>query len=170
METVKKTIPSFCIDHTRLTKGVYLSRVDLAGKDEAEILTFDIRVKTPYKEPAMTPEVAHTLEHLCATWLRNHNDEDVRNRIVYFGPMGCLTGFYLIIQEQIDNKRKVKPFVKEMIDRIVANYDNGDTTIPGCSEIECGNYKLNNLKAAIETIREFSAYYDDWKEEYPEMK
>ena len=83
-------ITSFSVDHTKLTKGVYVSRID------GELTTFDIRMTTPNLEPALDPRGAHTIEHIGATLLRNGENKD---KIIYFGPMGCMTGFYLITKE-----------------------------------------------------------------------
>ena len=160
----KKTIPSFTIDHTRLRRGVYVSRKDYVANEV--LMTYDIRVKTPYsnspEETPMTPEMSHTIEHLGATWLRNN--PEIADKVIYFGPMGCLTGFYLIMKGTED--MVAKELVREMVVSIVANYDNGDKEIPGCSMIECGNYKLNDLDGAISLLREFAACYDEWDEEY----
>ena len=86
-------IASFTIDHTRLQRGVYVSRKDKVGDNV--VTTFDIRMKVPNQEPVLTNEAIHTIEHLAATFLRNHNDW--KEKIVYWGPMGCLTGNYLIV-------------------------------------------------------------------------
>ena len=95
-----KLIPSFTVDHTRLKPGVYVSRIDTAGGEQ--ITTYDIRMKKPNVEPCLNLPAAHTLEHIVATYLRN--DEEWKDRIIYWGPMGCLTGFYLILKNDRPSK------------------------------------------------------------------
>ncbi|MDE6263037.1 MAG: S-ribosylhomocysteine lyase, partial [Muribaculaceae bacterium] len=93
-----KKIPSFTIDHTRLQPGIYVSRTDRTPSGDA-ITTFDIRMTAPNREPAIDPRALHTIEHLAATFLRN--DPEWASRIVYWGPMGCCTGSYLLIQGEV---------------------------------------------------------------------
>ncbi|MBS7526669.1 S-ribosylhomocysteine lyase [Fusibacter paucivorans] len=133
-----KKIESFEVDHNRLQKGVYVSRRD-QFKDVI-LTTFDIRMKMPNAE-ALENGSIHTLEHLLATYFRN--DETFGKRIVYFGPMGCLTGMYLILEGELTSE-DVLPLLTGGFD-FVAQY-TGD--IPGVSAIECGNYKLHDLAGA----------------------
>ena len=93
-----KTIPSFTINHEKLLRGIYVSRKDSVGTDT--VTTFDIRMKEPNREPALHPGALHTIEHLAATFLRN--DEEWADRIVYWGPMGCLTGNYLLVKGDLE--------------------------------------------------------------------
>lgn len=93
-------IPSFTIDHNRLLRGIYVSRKDKVGGDV--VTTFDIRMKEPNREPALHPGALHTIEHLAATYLRN--DAEWKDRIVYWGPMGCLTGNYLLMRGDLQSR------------------------------------------------------------------
>lgn len=141
-----KKIDSFEVDHDRLKRGVYVSRKYTVG---CEILTsFDIRTKLPNIEPAMEIEVMHTMEHLCATFLRNHNDW--AKKIVYFGPMGCCTGFYMIFHGDLVSK-DVVDVVQEMF-KFISDFDE---KIPGADKIECGNYKSHDLKGAKLEAKKF---------------
>jgi len=142
-----KKIASFEVDHTKLNKGVYVSRVEKLGVES--VTTFDLRMKRPNHE-VLDIKAVHTLEHLVATFVRN--DSDYANRIVYFGPMGCLTGMYLIVHGEISSL-EILPLLKRAFS-FVANYE-GD--IPGVSEVECGTYKLHSLLGAK---AEASAYLE----------
>ena len=127
------------IDHTRLKRGIYVSRQDTVGGET--VTTFDIRMKEPNREPAMSPSAIHTIEHLAATYLRN---EPVwSDKIVYWGPMGCLTGNYLVMKGDL----KSSDILRLMIDtfRFIADYEG---EIPGATERDCGNYLLQNLPMA----------------------
>ena len=132
-------IASFTIDHIRLLTGLYVSRVDDAGG--APVTTFDIRMTRPNAEPVMDTAAVHAIEHLGATWLRN--DPDWKDRVIYFGPMGCRTGFYLLLAGTYDS-REILPLVGGMF-RFIAGYE-GD--IPGASPKDCGNYLDMNLPMA----------------------
>lgn len=142
-----KKIASFEVDHTHLIKGVYVSRVDRLGKET--VTTFDLRMKLPNRE-VLDIKAVHTLEHLVATFVRN--DEEFASRIVYFGPMGCLTGMYLITHGELSSL-DILPLLKRAFE-FVALYE-GD--IPGVSEVECGTYKLHSLP---EAKAEANAYLD----------
>lgn len=130
-------ITSFTIDHMKLLPGLYVSRIDLM--DGFYFTTFDIRVTRPNFEPVMDTSVCHTIEHLAATYFRNYHKEDT----MYFGPMGCRTGFYLIYR----GKRSVEDTKQDVIDcfKFILEFE-GD--IPGASPIECGNYLDMNLNMA----------------------
>lgn len=134
-----KKIPSFTIDHTRLNRGIYVSRKDFVA-DEV-ITTFDVRMKLPNREPALHQGAIHTIEHLAATFLRNH--PVWKNRIVYWGPMGCLTGNYLIVKGDLTS-RDILPLMQETF-LFIANYEG---EIPGATERDCGNYILQDLAMA----------------------
>lgn len=134
-----KKIPSFTVDHLRLKRGVYVSRKDIAGGET--ITTFDVRMKEPNREPALSPSAIHTIEHLAATFLRNH--PVWASRIIYWGPMGCLTGNYLIVKGDLTSA-DILPLVMETFE-FVASY-SGD--VPGASARDCGNYLLMNLPEA----------------------
>lgn len=126
-----KQITSFTIDHMRLLPGVYVSRKDRIGKET--ITTFDIRMTRPNFEPVMLTGEVHAIEHLGATYLRNH--KDYADKTVYFGPMGCRTGFYLLLGGDYTSK-EIIPLLIEMFE-FIRDY-TGD--IPGASAENCGNY------------------------------
>ena len=134
-----KTIASFTIDHIKLLTGLYVSRIDMVGQEA--VTTFDIRMTRPNVEPVMDTAAAHAIEHLGATYLRS--DAEWGSKVVYFGPMGCRTGFYLILAGELTSK-EVYPLVKRMMEFIAA-YE-GD--IPGASAVQCGNYLDLNLPMA----------------------
>ena len=129
-------IASFCVDHTRLLPGMYLSRQDGA---DGEILTWDIRMKRPNKGSYLSPAAAHTLEHLFATYARNSK---YSRGVVYVGPMGCLTGFYLLTRGL--TPAQVLELTVESF-RFMAAFEGA---VPGASEVECGNYRDMDLPAA----------------------
>ena len=134
-----KKIPSFTIDHCRLLRGVYVSRRDKVGGEE--VTTFDIRMKDPNREPALHPGALHTIEHLAATYLRNHPEWS--DRIVYWGPMGCLTGNYLLMRGHLE-PMDILPLMQETF-RFVAEFEG---EIPGAAPIDCGNWLLHDLPMA----------------------
>lgn len=132
-------IASFTIDHLRLEPGIYVSRKDRAG---AEIITtFDLRMTAPNREPVMNTAEMHTIEHLGATFLRNH--PVWKDRVLYFGPMGCRTGFYLLLAGDLTSA-EIAPLITEMF-TFIAGYE-GD--IPGAAPEECGNWLDQNLPMA----------------------
>ena len=132
-------ITSFTIDHLKLVPGLYVSRKDFAG--EQVITTFDIRMTNPNEEPVMNTAEVHTIEHLGATFLRNHRD--YASKTLYFGPMGCRTGFYLLLVGDYKSK-DIVPLMKEMF-AFIADF-NGD--VPGAAAKDCGNYLVMNLPMA----------------------
>ena len=132
-------ITSFQIDHTRLKPGVYVSRRDQFGK--VVLTTFDLRFKEPNKEPVLDQPALHTIEHLAATFLRSHKEWG--QRTVYFGPMGCRTGFYLIVEGDV-NSQAILPLLLEMMDCII----EFEGPIPGASAVECGNWQEQNMNMA----------------------
>lgn len=132
-------IPSFTIDHTRLLRGIYVSRTDAVGNEF--VTTFDIRMKEPNREPALHPGALHTIEHLAATYLRNHPQWS--DHIVYWGPMGCLTGNYLLMRGKLSS-RDILPLMQETF-RFIANYEG---EIPGAAPEDCGNWLLHDLPMA----------------------
>ena len=134
-----KKIPSFTIDHKRLKRGIYVSRKDKVG-DEV-ITTFDIRMKEPNREPAVHPGALHTIEHLAATYLRN--DPEWKDRIIYWGPMGCLTGNYLLLKGDLQSSDIVELMKKTF--RFIADFES---EIPGAQPQDCGNYLLHDLPMA----------------------
>ena len=134
-----KPIASFTINHLTLLPGVYVSRKDAVGNEL--VTTFDLRVTRPNAEPVMNTAEVHTIEHLAATFLRNH--AEFGSRIVYFGPMGCRTGFYLLLAGDYESA-DILPLLRELF-TYIRDY-KGD--IPGASAIECGNYLDMNLPMA----------------------
>lgn len=132
-------IASFTIDHEKMSRGIFVSRKDKVGTDI--VTTFDIRLKEPNREPVLDMPALHTMEHLGATFLRNH--KDWKNRTIYFGPMGCRTGFYIIFIGDL-SAQEVAPIVTEMFEFFIAF--KGD--IPGATPKECGNYSEQNLNMA----------------------
>ena len=132
-------IPSFTIDHERLLRGIYVSRKDAVGGEV--VTTFDIRMKEPNREPALHNGAIHTIEHLAATYMRN--DAEWKDRIVYWGPMGCLTGNYLLLRGDYEPEDIVDLMRRTF--RFIADF-NGE--IPGTAPRDCGNYLLHDLPMA----------------------
>lgn len=132
-------IASFTIDHIRLQPGVYVSRKDTVGAET--ITTFDLRMTSPNEEPVMNTAEVHTMEHLGATFLRNH--PAYGSRIIYFGPMGCRTGFYLLLAGDYTS-RDILPLMVEMYE-FIRDYKG---EVPGASPMDCGNYLDMNLPMA----------------------
>lgn len=139
-------ITSFTIDHLKLLKGVYVSRKDQFGNET--ITTFDIRMTKPNGEPVMNTAEIHTIEHLAATFLRNH--ETFGKKIVYFGPMGCRTGFYLLLSGDYSS-RDILPLLTDMFEFIADFHDD----VPGASAKDCGNYLDMNLPMANYLAKKF---------------
>lgn len=132
-------IASFTIDHTRLLPGVYVSRKDYVN--ESVLTTFDLRLTRPNFEPVMNTAEIHTIEHLAATFLRNH--KTYGDKIVYFGPMGCRTGFYLILAGDYESK-DIVPLMTELF-TFMSEFDD---EVPGACAKDCGNYLDMNLPMA----------------------
>lgn len=139
-------IPSFTIDHNRLLRGIYVSRKDKVGGDT--VTTFDIRMKEPNREPALHPGALHTIEHLAATYLRN--DSEWKDSIVYWGPMGCLTGNYLLMKGDLQPADIVELMKRTF--RFVAEFE-GD--VPGAAPQDCGNWLLHDLPMARWEARKY---------------
>ncbi len=141
-------IASFQVDHTRIRPGIYVSRVDAVGGDC--VTTFDVRMKRPNAEPAVHPNALHTIEHIVATYLRN--DPAWKDRIVYWGPMGCLTGNYLLV--------KGHPTPQEICPLVLAAFRHcrdcaGE--VPGTTAETCGNFRLHDLAMAKWEAAQFVA-------------
>ena len=132
-------IASFTIDHIKLQPGVYVSRKDRIGAET--VTTFDLRITSPNDEPVMNTAEIHAMEHLGATYLRI--DPDWQDRVVYFGPMGCRTGFYLLLAGDLTSE-KILPLVYDCF-KFMAEYEG---EIPGASARDCGNYLDLNLPMA----------------------
>lgn len=139
-------IPSFTIDHERLLRGIYISRKDSVGNET--VTTFDIRMKEPNREPVLHQGAIHTIEHLAATYLRN--DPEWKDRIIYWGPMGCLTGNYLLLRGDLESKDIVELMQRTF--RFVAEYEG---EVPGTAPRDCGNYLLHDLPMAKYEARKY---------------
>lgn len=132
-------ITSFTIDHLKLLPGIYVSRKDKVG--DMVITTFDIRMTRPNFEPVMNTAEMHTMEHLGATFLRNR--EGIKDRVLYFGPMGCRTGFYLLLSGDYQSQ-DIVPLMRELFD-FIRRYEG---EVPGACAKDCGNYLDMNLPMA----------------------
>lgn len=156
-------IASFTIDHLKLVPGVYVSRKDTMGKEV--ITTFDLRMTSPNDEPVMNTAEVHTIEHLAATFLRNH--PVYGDKTIYFGPMGCRTGFYLLLAGDLTSK-EIVPLMIEMFEFIRDFKDE----VPGASPKDCGNYLDMNLPMANYLAKRYldNVLYniDDSRLVYPE--
>ena len=156
-------IASFTIDHLKLVPGVYVSRKDTIGKEV--ITTFDLRMTSPNDEPVMNTAEVHTIEHLAATFLRNH--PVYGDKTIYFGPMGCRTGFYLLLAGDLTSK-EIVPLMIEMFEFIRDFKDE----VPGASPKDCGNYLEMNLPMANYLAKRYldNVLYniDDSRLVYPE--
>lgn len=146
-----KKISSFTIDHTILPKGMYTSRVD------GDAITYDIRTRVPNVEEVMNNDAIHTLEHLFATYVRNSEYE---NDIIYFGPMGCRTGFYFITRDSVSPSAAIKLSINAL--NFAATFEG---EIPGVSAKECGNYRDHNLVEAQNEARKMAAVLTGWSED-----
>lgn len=132
-------IPSFTVDHLNLYPGLYLSRIDNVG--DRKLYSYDMRFTAPNREPVMNTAEIHTIEHLGATFLRNH--EKFKDEVIYFGPMGCRTGFYLILTDKIE--------AKDVLNLLIETFEWASKyygEIPGASAKDCGNYLDQNLPMA----------------------
>ncbi|WKY47182.1 S-ribosylhomocysteine lyase [Eubacteriaceae bacterium ES3] len=141
-----KKIASFTVNHLDLLRGIYVSRIDVCGEDS--ITTFDIRMKEPNREPVINNAELHAMEHLGATYLRN--DETLSDSVVYFGPMGCRTGFYLLMKGDL-SPLDVLPLIKNLY-QFMADFED---EIPGASPRDCGNYLDMNLPMARYESKKF---------------
>lgn len=132
-------IASFTVNHIKLQPGIYVSRKDKVGSKT--ITTFDLRMTSPNEEPVMNTAEIHTIEHLGATFLRNHLT--YKDKVIYFGPMGCRTGFYLLLAGDLDSK-EIVPLITETFE-FIRDYQG---EVPGASPMDCGNYLDMNLGMA----------------------
>ncbi len=142
-------IASFCVDHTTLQKGMYVSRID------GDVVTYDIRTRRPNKEPVMSNGAIHTFEHLFATLARNSRFAD---NIIYFGPMGCRTGFYFLVRGMTDQQ------ALNLTREILAGIAAWNEPIPGASEVECGNAADHDLEGAKEEAAKMTLVLENWTE------
>jgi S-ribosylhomocysteine lyase len=149
-------IASFQVDHIRLKPGLYVSRRDQFGK--TILTTFDLRFKKPNKEPVIDVPALHTIEHLGATFLRSH--KEWAKKTVYFGPMGCRTGFYAIFEGDLTSQ-DVLPLIRDMLDWM--QKFKGD--IPGAAPAECGNWQEQNLDMAKWEAKHYAGILKNAKKE-----
>lgn len=151
-------IQSFSVDHTAIVPGIFFSREDKVG--DGTVTTYDIRLKKPNREPAIDVAAMHSLEHIIATFLRN--DPDWKDEVIYWGPMGCLTGFYLIL------KGKRSP--REVYDPVLRAFKSVSEAqeVPGAAPVNCGHYLMHNLGMAKWYAAEFASYLES-NSEKPEI-
>lgn len=140
-------IASFTIDHNRLQRGVYVSRRDVTPSGDV-LTTFDIRMTEPNREEALSPEALHAMEHLAATFLRNH--PQWKDRVVYWGPMGCCTGNYLILQGRLESA-EITGLIRETME-FVSSFEG---EVPGATPRDCGNWSFMDLEAARKAARRY---------------
>ena len=143
-------IPSFSVDHTKIIPGIFTSRVDVLG--DQKVTTYDIRVTRPNIEPAVDVAAMHSLEHIIATFLRN--DPDWKDQVIYWGPMGCLTGFYLILKGNREPKE-----IHNLLLRAFKSVDEAQE-VPGALPVNCGNYLMHNLTMAKWYAKRFADYLE----------
>lgn len=144
-------IPSFAVDHTKIIPGIFESRVDQIGKEL--VTTFDIRLKRPNAEPSIDPAAMHTIEHIVATYLRNH--PVWKNELIYWGPMGCLTGFYIIVKGR-PAASDLYPIMLESF-RHLSEYEG---EVPGAAPENCGKYLMHDLPMAKWEAKRFVEYLE----------
>lgn len=156
IEAMLQRIPSFQVDHTRLHRGIYVSRYDLTPSGDT-ITTLDIRIKEPNVD-YMPPKAAHTIEHIGATLLRNK--AEWKDKVIYFGPMGCMTGFYLVLNGDYESKDVVE--LLQWMFEVIADWHE---TIPGATERECGNASFHDLQGARRVAREYLMVLGNMAEE-----
>lgn len=155
-------IPSFTINHLILRPGIYVSRKDMTPRGDI-ITTFDVRMTAPNREPALSISALHTIEHLAATYLRNHPEWG--SRLVYWGPMGCCTGNYLLVQGDCEPE-DVVALIKDTF-RFISEYEG---EVPGATPRDCGNYLLMNLPECRYVAKRFLSILDsgDFDTRYPD--
>ena len=145
-----KLIQSFSVDHTRIVPGIFTSRVDHLG--EYSVTTYDVRLKRPNREPVIDVAAMHSLEHLIATYLRN--DPEWKDEVIYWGPMGCLTGFYLILKGS-RAPQKLYPLLLGAFQSVESAQE-----VPGTAPENCGYYRMHNLEMAKWYANEFVTYLE----------
>lgn len=145
-------IASFQVDHTRLEPGMYLSRVD------GDVVTYDLRFVKPNTPPFLEVPAMHTIEHLFATFVRNSS---LKDGIIYFGPMGCRTGFYFLVDGRVVSHEQAISLTKEAL-AFIAGYEG---EIPGTTAVECGNYLEHDLPKAREYAQMMASIISQWREE-----
>lgn len=146
-----KKIASFTVDHTKIDKGMYISRID------GDVITYDVRMKKPNGGDYLPYAAAHTIEHLFATFARNTAFSD---SIIYVGPMGCRTGFYFLTRDSISYSEAISIVADSM--KFIKDFEG---EIPGTSAEECGNYKEHDLEGAKEIAADMAEVLSNWNEE-----
>ncbi len=146
-----KKIASFTVDHDKVGKGMYISRID------GDVITYDIRMKIPNGGDYLPYAAAHTIEHLFATFARNSG---VSDKVIYVGPMGCRTGFYFLTRDSVSHSEAISVVCDSM--NFIANFSG---EIPGVSRKECGNYLEHDLSSAKEIAADMVTVLKDWKAE-----
>lgn len=146
-----KKIASFTVDHTKIDKGMYISRID------GDVITYDVRMKKPNGGDYLPYAAAHTIEHLFATFARNTAFSD---SIIYVGPMGCRTGFYFLTRDSISYSEAISTVADSM--KFIKDFEG---EIPGTSAEECGNYKEHDLEGAKEIAADMAEVLSNWNEE-----
>jgi S-ribosylhomocysteine lyase len=141
-------IASFSVDHTKIVPGIFTSRVDTLA--DQKVTTYDVRVTRPNTEPAVDVAAMHSLEHIIATYMRN--DPDWKDQVIYWGPMGCLTGFYLILKGDREPSE-----VFDLVLRAFRSVEDADE-VPGALPVNCGNYLMHNLEMAKWYARRYADY------------
>ncbi len=144
-------IASFCVDHTKLDRGMYISRID------GDVVTYDIRMKKPNGGDYLAVPASHTIEHLFATYARN---SQYGNQVVYVGPMGCRTGFYLLVRDTVSHEQALQLVIDSFA--FIAQFEG---EIPGASEVECGNYREQDLEGAKAEARAMLPVLEGWSVE-----
>lgn len=144
-------IASFCVDHTKLMPGIYISRID------GDVVTYDIRMRRPNCGDYLQNPVMHTIEHLFATYARNSAFTD---SIVYVGPMGCRTGFYLLVRDKMTHEQVIKLLQETFA--FIAAYEG---EVPGTAEAECGNCREHDLEGAKQEAAQMGTVIQNWTPE-----
>ncbi len=150
MENLKR-IASFSVDHDRITEGIYVSRID------GDVTTYDLRTRVPNAGDYMDNVTMHTVEHLFATYVRSSS---IGERVIYFGPMGCQTGFYLLVRDA--ENAEILSVVKDILRKIIAH----DGPVPGASRVECGNYKSLDLSLAKRECKRYLAVLESRENDF----
>lgn len=146
-----KTIASFNVNHDKLEKGMYISRID------GDVITYDIRMKKPNGGDYLGNGELHTIEHLFATYARNSNYSD---KVIYVGPMGCRTGFYMLLRDTVSGEEAIR-LVKDAL-AFISEFEG---EIPGSKRIECGNYLEHDLAGAKRTAADMLSVLKEWTKE-----
>ena len=144
-------ITSFTVDHDKITEGIYLSRID------GDVVTYDLRTRIPNAGDYMDNLTMHSLEHMFATYVRN---SEIGGEVIYFGPMGCRTGFYLLTRDQAPTR------VLEVLKKALADTVAYEGAVPGASRVECGNYRELSLDAAKRECQAYLAVLENHKGDF----